>query len=228
MTITNDVKSMNIYSQLSSGKRINGASDDAAGLAIAQKMETQIRGYSRGTQNAEDSKNLYNTAESALGSVNDNLQRMRELSVQASNGTLTDGDRAIIQTEIEQIKSSISDVAKNTSFNTQTLLDGTFSDKNIASNPRGTGSKMSIKNSSLESLGIADFDVTKEFDIKQIDDAIQKVSDARSDIGAKTNALERTIKYNENDNQKRNECVDLDFNNPNLAWNRRRNLFLVF
>ncbi|MBS0510607.1 MAG: flagellin [Proteobacteria bacterium] len=110
--------------RLSSGLRINSAKDDAAGLAISERMTSQIRGLNQATRNANDGISLAQTAEGALGQIGDNLQRMRELSVQAANGTLSADDRKGVQAEIDQLKSEINRVANQTSFNGTKLLDG--------------------------------------------------------------------------------------------------------
>lgn len=202
------------YQHLSSMNRINSAADDPAGLAISQELSSQATGSSVGIDNGLTAIDLANTAEGGLSSINDSLQRMRELAVQASNGTLSADDKANIQTEINQLKDSIKYDAGGTEFNTMQLLDGTFSNKNIATNPSGTGTTMSIQNTTLDSLGIADFDVTKNFDISTIDDALQKVSSARSDIGAESNGLQYSVDNNEtsvaNETSSLSNISDLD------------------
>jgi flagellin len=110
--------------RLSSGLRINSAKDDAAGLAISQRMTSQINGLNQAARNANDGISLSQTAEGALGSIGDSLQRMRDLSVQAANGTLSDSDRKGVQSEINQLKSEVNRVASQTSFNGTKLLDG--------------------------------------------------------------------------------------------------------
>jgi flagellin len=121
--------------KLSSGLRINRAADDAAGLAISEKMRSQIRGLSQADRNILDGVSLVQTAEGGLQSIHNMLQRARELSVQAGNDTLTDSDRQGIQEEIEQLKQGINDTANNTQFNGINLLnlddDGYFVDKTI-------------------------------------------------------------------------------------------------
>jgi flagellin len=111
--------------RLSSGLRINSAKDDAAGLAISDRMTSQIRGANQAARNANDGISLAQTAEGALGAVSDNLQRMRELSVQAANGSLSVDDRKAVQGEVSQLKSEINRVANQTAFNGTNLLDGT-------------------------------------------------------------------------------------------------------
>ncbi|MFL6673474.1 MAG: flagellin [Massilia sp.] len=118
MSLTNSIQ------RLSSGLRINSAKDDAAGLAIATRMTSQINGLNQATRNANDGISLAQTAESALGQIGDNLQRMRELSVQAANGSLSSDDRKGVQKEIDQLKNEIDRVGNQTAFNGTKLLDG--------------------------------------------------------------------------------------------------------
>jgi flagellin len=112
--------------RLSSGLRINRAADDAAGLAISEKMRTQIRGFAQGIANAQDGVNLIATAEGAIDTTNKILQRMRELAIQSANDTLTQTDRGKIQSEVDQLRLELTRVAETTEFNTRTLLDGTI------------------------------------------------------------------------------------------------------
>ncbi|MFG0600630.1 flagellin [Delftia sp. WSY_4] len=112
--------------RLSSGLRVNSAKDDAAGLAIAERMSTQVRGLTVAARNANDGISLAQTAEGALGKVGDMLQRMRELSVQAGNATNSKSDREALQSELKQLSDEVDRVAKTTSFNGQKLLDGSF------------------------------------------------------------------------------------------------------
>lgn len=184
------------YQQLSSGKRINSAADDAAGLAIAQKLTTQSNGYDVGSRNAATSQDMLKVADGALSSISDSLQRMRELSLQAANTAIYGNDElGAIQQEIEQLKQSISDVSQ-TQFNGMNILDGSKVNSHVASNPDGSGMNINMGSSTLEMLGIADFDVTGDFDISVIDEAIEKVSSQRSGMGASSNALEHTMNFN--------------------------------
>ncbi|MDH5709906.1 MAG: flagellin, partial [Hylemonella sp.] len=112
--------------RLSSGLRVNSAKDDAAGLAIAERMNTQARGLSVGARNANDGISLAQTAEGALGKVGDMLQRMRELAVQASNATNSADDRKALQAEVKQLADEVDRVAKQTTFNGQKILEGSF------------------------------------------------------------------------------------------------------
>ncbi|BFO57655.1 MULTISPECIES: flagellin [Comamonadaceae] len=112
--------------RLSSGLRVNSAKDDAAGLAIAERMNTQVRGLAVASRNANDGISLAQTAEGALGKVGDMLQRMRELAVQASNATNSKADRTALQAEVKQLTDEIDRVSKQTTFNGQKILDGSF------------------------------------------------------------------------------------------------------
>lgn len=115
-------------SRLSSGKRINGAADDAAGLAISEKMGSQVRGLAQAQRNAQDGISMIQTAEGALKESHSILQRMRELAVQSSNDTNTSSDRAEIQKEVDQLSQELSRIGETTEFNTQKLLNGTLDD----------------------------------------------------------------------------------------------------
>ncbi|AOQ23415.1 Flagellin [Moorella thermoacetica] len=130
LTVTNSnmAKAME---KLSSGLRINRAADDAAGLAISEKMRGQIRGLNQAVRNAQDGISMIQTAEGALNETHAILQRMRELAAQAANDTLTAADRTQIQKEINQLTEEIDRIGRTTEFNTQALLNGTFTAKKI-------------------------------------------------------------------------------------------------
>ena len=110
--------------KLSSGYKINRAADDAAGLSISEKMRSQIRGLNKASDNAQDGISLIQTAEGALNESHSILQRMRELSVQAANGTETDDDREAVQNEVSQLQEELTRISETTEFNTMKLLDG--------------------------------------------------------------------------------------------------------
>ncbi|MDD7178201.1 MAG: flagellar hook protein, partial [Lachnospiraceae bacterium] len=112
--------------KLSSGYKINRAADDAAGLSISEKMRSQIRGLNKASDNAQDGISLIQTAEGALNESHSILQRMRELSVQAANGTETDDDREAVQDEISQLQEELTRISETTEFNTMKLLDGSL------------------------------------------------------------------------------------------------------
>ena len=140
--------------RLSSGLRVNSAKDDAAGLAIAERMNAQTRGLNVAGRNANDGVSLAQTAEGALGKVGDMLQRMRELAVQSSNATNSTDDRKALQAEVNQLRDEIDRVAKNTSFNGQKLLDGKFSAATfqVGANSGETITVAALTNSSADGL----------------------------------------------------------------------------
>lgn len=127
------------FQKLASGKRINSAADDAAGLAIAQKLLKQTNGLSAGVYNARTSQNMINVAEGALGSVSDMLQRVNELSVQAANGTNSSSDRGAIQAEIDQLTQEIDRVSATTKFNETYLLKGGSGRSSVPVSARDAG-----------------------------------------------------------------------------------------
>lgn len=187
------------YRNLSSGYKINSAADDAAGLSISEKIKTQKNGYDVATDNAKMGKNVLNVADGALSSMYDSLSRILELGIQASNSAIYSQDElSMMQAEIDEIKQGITDIARNTQFNSLKLLDGSMATIELATNPSGIGHEMEMVNATLEELGIADFDVTKQFDIGDIDNALKKVSSAQSSIGAQSNRLAYTIMNNQN------------------------------
>ena len=188
----------NYYSQIASGSKLQSAADGAAQMSIVQGEKGQINGYDMAARNAQDGIGVLNVADGAYNSITESLQRMRELAVQASNtAVLSDGDRRAIQYEVDQLKQGISDIANNTEFNTKKLLDGSNSDMYIQTGANaGQGQRIDTGNATLQALGIADFDVTKDFDIQTIDDALAQVSSNRSSIGAQSNSLDYTIGYN--------------------------------
>lgn len=190
----------NYYGQIASGTRIMSAADGPSEMAIIQKQEAQIRGYDMGTRNATDGQSVLNVADGGIAGITDQLQRMRELAVQASNSAvLTDDDRRAIQDEIDQLKEGIAYAAENTEFNTKKLLDGSNSDMQITTGANGEGMQIDTGNATLQALGIANFDVTSgNFDIQTIDNAIQSISQTRSSIGAQYNSLDHAIGYNTN------------------------------
>jgi len=185
--------------KLSSGLRINSAADDAAGLAISEKMRSQIRGLDQATNNAQDGISLLQTAEGALNETHDILQRMRELAVQGGNDTNTEEDRDQIQTELNQLMSEIDRIAETTQFNTKNLLGGSFSATlqvganagqiiNFSISPMDTAGlsldTTSIAVSTNDAAGTA---------ISALDEAIKRVSSQRSNLGALENRLDHTI-----------------------------------
>ena len=141
--------------KLSSGYKINRAADDAAGLSISEKMRRQIRGLTQASANAEDGISAVQTAEGALGEVQDMLQRINELAVKGENATLTTQDRSYIGSEVSQLMKEIDRVKNTTTFNEQSLLDGTFTSKNLQVGAEATTANkisVTIKSMSVASL----------------------------------------------------------------------------
>ena len=186
--------------KLASGYRINRAGDDAAGLSISEKMRYQIKGLNKASQNAQDGISAIQTAEGALNEVHSILQRMNELATQAANDTNTTVDRNSIKAEIEQLVSEIDRVQSTTQFNTQNLLNGSFTGKNLQVGAlSGQNIELHISNMNASSLGVKATDVavtsftSAGTAMKNIQSAITIVSEQRSALGALQNRLEHTI-----------------------------------
>jgi len=187
--------------KLSSGKRINKASDDVAGLAISQKMEAQIRGLKQASRNSLDGISLIQTAEGALNEVHEILQRMRELAVQGANGIYEkgdDGELKAITDELEQLRDQIVKIGEETEFNKNPVLQGGKISLQIGANSEQrieivlpNISKLKIK---TPNPCISDFSKA----ITRYDNAINQVSEYRSQLGAYQNRLEHTIRNLDN------------------------------
>lgn len=191
--------------KLSSGYRINRASDDAAGLSISEKMRGQIRGLKQASTNAQDGQSLIQTAEGAMNEIHSVLQRMRELTVQAKNDTYLQEDRAKIKTEVDQLQSEITRIATQTQFNKMNLLTGSYKSMQfqVGANDNQV-IKLSIGGLTASVLGvegvasaIGNATVSKGSiignQLSVIDEAITTVSNARSNLGAISNRLDHTI-----------------------------------
>ncbi|MGH6649546.1 MAG: flagellin [Sphingopyxis sp.] len=183
--------------RLSSGKRINSAKDDAAGLAIATRMDANVRGLNQAIRNSNDGISLSQTAEGAMGGISNMLVRMRELAVQASTGTLGDDDREAIQTEVTALIAQIDDVATRTTFNGTALLDGTAAlDIQTGIND---GEVVNITIADMQSAGLGvdalDFSTAAGASgaLATLDTAIQTVATERANLGAQQNRLEATV-----------------------------------
>lgn len=188
-----------LYSSLSSGKRIQNAADGASEMAILQEQEREVRGINVGTNNLKQGKDAVNIADGAMNEITESLQRIRELAIQASNGTLSKEDKSYIQMEIDELKTGIGDVAKNANYNGVKLLDNEDGKViSMATNSDGDEKGFTTVNATLDHLGIADFDVTKSFNIKDIDKAISKISGGRALMGAQSNSFDVAINYNNN------------------------------
>ncbi|MBQ7200136.1 MAG: flagellin FliC5, partial [Eubacterium sp.] len=186
---------------IASGSKVMSAADDAAGLAIAEKENSQINGLDQGGRNAKDVISMLNTADGATDKIADSLSRIRTLAVQAQNtAVLTDDDRRMIQDEVDQLKQGIADTARNTEFNKKPLLDGSYDGYSQTGANEGQGKNIDIGDATLEALGIKDFDVSSNDRSKNsvdiIDNALSSIADTRGKIGAQTNAMEYSIQYN--------------------------------
>jgi len=196
--------------QLSTGKRINSAADDAAGLAISNRMTTQIRGLNQAVRNANDGISMIQTAEGATKEIGNMLQRMRELAVQGASDTYSADDRAAIGEEYDQLVNEIDRIAGNTEWNGVKILDGsTFSSGTAAYFQVGTGSGtayqievnfLAMDSASLGSASIATGDISSastageiQAVISEIDLGIAAVDSYRADLGAKINRLTYAI-----------------------------------
>lgn len=189
-------------SRLSSGMRITAAKDDAAGLAISEKLRAQVRGLSQAERNANDGISLVQTAEGALNEVSGALIRMRELAVQASTGTLGDEERGYLNNEFNALMTEIDRIANVTEFNGKYLLNGAASGgvafqvglNNVAANDRIS---VSIGATSATSLSINTQSISAaskaQASLSALDNAIKSVSGTRGDLGAVQNRLQTTV-----------------------------------
>jgi flagellin len=213
---TTFLKSQDIMSRLSSGIRINKASDDLANFAIAERKTSQLNGLNMAAKNLGDGVSLVQTADAALQQGSDILQQMRELSVQANNGILNSSDRANIQKQIDQLQDEFESIAENARFNNQALFDGSFSSNIQAGDSSSEGVKIQLGD--LRSL-IGNIDVTDESGadaaIQNIDSALESINDTRSYLGATQNRFESAMSELQNaavmHGKSRSVIMDTDF-----------------
>lgn len=225
--------------RLSSGKRINSAKDDAAGLAIATKMTSEIRGLAAASRNANDGISLTQVAEGAMGEVSNILQRMRELAVQASSGTVSQSDRTSIQAEVTQLTQQITNIAARTSFNGITLLNGSttatapVSIKIQVGNNSGETVDLSISAVNLTALGLNGMATWADATgagatsaLSTINTALDKISSSRATLGGLQSRLEATVNNlnttvtNLTDARSRIEDADFSVESTALAKNQ--------
>jgi flagellin len=189
------------FQRLSSGLRIATAADDAAGLGISERMRSQIRSLSQAGRNAQDGVSLVQTAEGSLNEVNTNLTRMRELAIQASNGTLNTGDRAAVDNEFQQLIQEIDRTATQADFNGILLLDGTTAGIDIQVGTE-SGEMITITLGDMTETGLGldggTFDLTNvsnaQAALATIDSAIDSVSSFRGTLGAFQNRLQSSVR----------------------------------
>jgi len=201
--------------RLSSGYRINTAADDAAGLAISEKLRAQIGGLAQANSNAQDGISLVQTAEGQMNEVHAMLQRVRDLAVQYKNGTLSTDDRTAIQSEVNQLGSEIERIGQSAAFNGISLLaaNGSITFQ-IGANDGDTIAVSTISLGAAVSSSVFSLSVSGTTDISEIDDAINAVSAQRADFGAVQNRLEHTINnlatYQENLTASESQIRDVD------------------
>lgn len=192
----------NAMSRLSSGYRINKASDDAAGLAISEGLKAQMRGFKQAVRNANDGISLVQVAEGALGEVSNMLIRLRELSIQAASDTVGDRERAMIDIEYQHLKEEIERVSQTTQFNGTSLLNGLggILDFQVGNYNDPMNDRISFnaqdKNVGVQNLNIAEIGtITKvqaQESLTNIDEAMMQVSSMRADLGALQGRLQST------------------------------------
>ena len=183
--------------RLSSGKRINSAKDDAAGLAIATRMDASVRGLNQAIRNSNDGISLSQTAEGSMGGISNILVRMRELAMQAATGTLAEEDREAVQTEVTALIAQIGDISGRSTFNGTPLLDGS-ADINIQTGLNADEVvNITIGDLSAEGLGVDGVDLSTADGasdaLELLDTAIQTVATERANLGAQQNRLEATV-----------------------------------
>jgi flagellin len=201
--------------RLSSGYRINTAADDAAGLAISEKLRAQIGGLAQANRNVTDAVSLVQTAEGQLNEVHSMLQRVRELAVQYKNGTLSTEDRTAIQSEVNQLGSEIERIGTGAGFNGISLLaSATTITFQVGANDGDAIGVSTISLGAVVGTGVFSLTATGTTDISEIDDAINQVSAQRAIFGAVQNRLEHTANnlsiYQENLTASESQIRDVD------------------
>ncbi|RHW18466.1 flagellin FliC [Sphingomonas gilva] len=184
--------------RLSSGKRINSAKDDAAGLSVATRMTSDIRGLNAASRNANDGISMVQTAEGGMSQVTTMLQRMKELAVQAGNGTLSDADKDNLQAEFSELVTQIDEVAGRTTFNGVALLDGTNATVTLQTGTTSTQTMdVTLSDVTGTTLGVDTLDIGSTGDagaaMDAIDTALDTITTARAGLGAVQNRLEASV-----------------------------------
>jgi flagellin len=217
--------------RLSSGLKINRAADDSAGLAISQRLRSQVEGLKMASQNAEQAKNMVQTAEGYLTEIHNMLGRMRELSVQAAADTVTTADRSSLNAEFSSLRDEIDRIASAAQYNNTALLDGTFTNQKFQIGANGTTDNqidITITATDSGTLGVKDSKIT-DLDsavaaLTELDVAINKVSDSRSSLGTIQNRLGYTVASVDNaaENLASSESTirDLDISNEITSFTK--------
>jgi flagellin len=208
--------------RLSSGLRVNSARDDAAGLAVAERMNTAVRGAGVAIRNANDAVSMLQTVEGALGRIGENLQRIRELAVQSANGVIGDDDRAYLQAEATQLQEEVKRIVDNTRFNGMEVLDGSYtSPVSFQVGPESTDT-VNVETTSFVMTGLnvyGDADISTEAGaralIDQIDTDLEGVNTARAASGAVQSRMESIVMqlqiFSENTASARSRIMDTDY-----------------
>lgn len=213
------------YAKLSSGQRITKAADDAAGLAISEKLKASIRSSQQANRNANDGISLVQTAEGGLNESSSLLARMKELAIQSATDTLTDRERSHVSMEYQGLKNELERISRNTEFNGRKLLDGSGAKLDFQVGVGANGSEDYISynsgslNSGISSLGVSSASVNSKFEaqssISVIEQAINKISAHRSTLGSIQNRLltssNNLMLYNENMNSANSRIRDVDY-----------------
>lgn len=182
--------------RLGSGKRINSAADDAANLAISERLSALERSVQQGERNLADGQGMVRVAEGALSSSADLVGRMRELAVQAGNGTLSDADRATIQEEYDQLAAEVDRISQSTEFNGSKLLDGSMSGAGAVELNDGRKTdqiSVEIGDAGASSLGLSGIDISDPNSLDAIDGALDRISSQRASLGAVDKQLSTQI-----------------------------------
>ena len=210
-TSDNLAKSME---RLSTGKRINSAADDAAGLGISEHMQSQIRGLGQAQRNIQDGVSMVQTAEGNLDQVHSMLQRVRELAVQYKNGTLGTADKAAIQSEVDQLHSEIDRIGTSANFNGISLLDGTSASISFQVGANDSDVVNVALTTLSTSVGTSTYCLDASDTLSQIDASIGNVSKDRAGLGAVQNRLENAMAvqatYQENLTAAESQITDVD------------------
>ena len=212
-----------VFQRLSSGLRVNTARDDAAGLAVSEGIRAFVNGSNVGIRNANDGISLANTAEAALGQVTNNLQRIREIAVQAANGTISNTQREALSAETGQLATEITRIIQNTSFNGNQLLSGGTSLTFQIGGASGTTDQLTVTATQLSAVanslsagsGLTSTQGSASATIGTLDTQLQAVTTSRATFGAVTNRFEAVIAnlqvYAESLTAARGRIVDADF-----------------
>jgi flagellin len=226
---TAEISLQTAMERLSSGKRINSAKDDAAGLAIASSMTSQIRGMSQAVRNANDGQSMAQTADGALDEVTNMLQRIRELAVQSSSGTYQDSDRTNLQTEVSALTSQITQIVSNTKFNGVGLFTGSAGSGGSVTIQTGSSSSdtVTMDFAQLDLSSATSIDISDQSDassaLSTLDTAISTVATKRASLGASQSRLQSVVNNlnsnitNLSDARSRIEDADFGMETTNLA-----------